>query len=244
MPEIDHARKTRQYPTMKRKVLCIEDDPTMQALVEVALADYEVISTPTLKEAERLLQQITPSALIIDIQLPDGDGLRFLTQISQEDKFKKIPVLILSNHTDISYKVMAFSFGAEDFIGKPFDPIELNARLTAKVKRRAAETEAVQNRQVGDLLIDLDRQKVFLTFNGKEKDLGLTGIELKILSLLTRRMEQVYSREQIMNSVWGETFIADRTIDSHVAHLRQKIQETQVQIETAKNLGYRAVLRK
>jgi DNA-binding response OmpR family regulator len=227
---------------MLDKILCLEDDSTIQTLVQESLRDYDVICVKTIKEAEQLISENTFSALLFDIQLPDGDGLRFATQLLQNDKFKMIPLLILSDHTDISNKVMAFTFGVEDFIGKPFDPIELRARITSKIRRRQSEAENSKTKKLGDLLIDFDRQKAFHIQNGKENDLNLTSIELKILNLLVRRLEQVYSREQIMNQVWGQTFIADRTVDSHIAHVRQKISSTMVSIETAKNFGYRAVL--
>lgn len=227
---------------MKKRVLCIEDDPTMQTLVEVALPDFDVLAADTLKAAREALSRGDFCALVVDIQLPDGDGLRFLTELNQNEKWRKVPVLVLSDHSDISKKVMAFSFGAEDFIGKPFDPVELNARLSAKVRKFQQDKEDSSSRKVGDLLIDFDRQKVFRIQQGQEKDVGLTGIELKILSLLTKRLEQVYSREQIMNQVWGETFITDRTVDSHVAHLRQKIADSKVAVDTVKNFGYRAIL--
>lgn len=230
---------------MKKKILCIEDDLTIQTLVEASLRDYEVISVNTLMEADVLLKSRNDfSALLIDIQLPDGDGLRFLTQITNNDKYKNVPTMILSHHADISNKVMAFSFGADDFIGKPFDPIELHARVSAKVRKRDNETENVQTKKIGDLLIDFNRQKAFHFHKGKETDLNLTSIELKILSLLTKRLEHVYSRDQIMDQVWGQTNISDRTVDSHVAHLRQKIEVTTASIETSKNFGYRAVLKK
>lgn len=228
---------------MKNKILCIEDDVTIQTLVEASLNAFEVICVQTLKEAEETLRATEYSAILIDIQLPDGDGLRFLAKLSHDQKFNRIPMLIFSDHSDISNKVMAFTFGADDFIAKPFDPIELNARISAKIKKQILDTENSRNRKLGNVLIDFDRQKAFLVDRAKESDLGLTGIELKILSLLTKRPEQVYSREQIMDQVWGQTFITERTVDSHVAHLRQKIENTKLQIETAKSLGYRAVLR-
>ncbi len=228
---------------MKKHILCIEDDDAIQTLVEVSLTEYLVHKAKSLKEAEKELNQYSFSALIMDIELPDGDGLRFLSQIMQQEKYKKIPVLVLSHHVEISNKVMAFSVGAEDFIGKPFDPIELNVRLTAKIKRRDAEQDEQKVRKIADVLLDFDRQKSFQVVGFKEVDLNLTSIELKIFSTLTKRLEQVYSRDQLMNLVWGETFISDRTVDSHIAHLRQKIEPTAIVIETSKNFGYRATLK-
>lgn len=228
---------------MKHKILCIEDELTTQALLVATFKEYDVVCVSSIKEAEKHLLKQSFSALLIDIQLPDGDGLRFLTQLVQDEKYFKIPIMILSSHTEISNKVMAFTFGAEDFITKPFDPVELNARVSAKIRRRQLELDLAKTRKIENVLIDFDRQKVFFINNATEKDLGLTSIEIKILTLLTKRLEQVYSREQIMDNVWGETFITDRTVDSHVAHLRQKIEKTQLQIETVKNFGYRAVIK-
>lgn len=226
-----------------RKVLCLDDDETTQAVVASCLTDFHVVKSLSVKEAEEQIKHHEFVGLLIDIQLPDGDGLRFLNQFYNEPKNRKVPVLVLSEHFEIANKVMAFTLGAEDFISKPFDPIELNVRLSAKVSRREADQDLLSQRQVGDVLIDFGRQKTYKLTDHHEEELHLTCTEMKIFSVLTRRLEQVFSRGQLMNMVWGETFISDRTVDSHVAHLRQKIEGTQVAIETSKNLGYRALLR-
>lgn len=234
--------KTGESFTMKDSILCLEDDPTIQILITESLRDYNVVLCNTISEAQTHVLRGSWSAILIDIQLPDGDGLRFLTDLQKNEKLNKIPHLVLSSYSDISNKVAAFSLGADDFITKPFDPIELQIRVSSKVRRWKNENEDSQTRQLENLLIDFYRQKAFSLNKGVEVDLNLTSIELKILSLLTRRMEQVYSREQILDQVWGNTFISDRTVDSHIAHLRQKIQKTSITIETAKNFGYRAIL--
>lgn len=228
---------------MKRRILCIEDDLTTQTVIELALSEFEVVVADTLKKAEILLRELDFVAWLVDIRLPDGDGLRFLTRMVKDERIKNIPILVLSNQCEVANKVAAFSFGVDDFIGKPFDPIELHARVSAKVRRREVEADEARTRKLGDLLLDLGRQKVFHVSDGSEKDLGLTAIELKILATLTRRLERTYSREQLIAEVWRETSISDRTVDSHIAHLRQKIQETAVAVETAKSFGYRAVLK-
>lgn len=222
----------------------MDDDLTVQTLVQESLPDFRVVSARSLAEAEKFLAEGNFVAVLLDIQLPDGDGLRFAARLAQQNKLNDIPLLILSNYADTTNKVMAFELGAEDFIGKPFDPLELHARLKAKLRRLTKLSEEKNLREVGDLLLDFDRHKAFWLGKGSELDLQLTGIELKILSLVTRRLEQVYSRDQIIDQVWGQTHISDRTVDSHVAHLRQKISPTSLQIETVKSLGYRAVLAK
>ena len=120
---------------MNKHILCIDDDDTIQTLVEVSLPNYFVHKAKSLSEAEKEIAQFDFSGIVIDIHLPDGDGLRYLSKIMLSDKNKNTPVIVLSDHTEISNKVMAFNLGAEDFIGKPFDPIELNARLTSKIKK-------------------------------------------------------------------------------------------------------------
>jgi len=228
---------------LKNNILCIEDDPTIQNLVAATLNDYNIVSALSISEAEVALSQMHFNALLLDVQLPDGDGLRLLAKLDQDENFQRVPVLIFSNHSEISNKVMAFALGAEDFISKPFDPIELKARVSSKIRKQELNLEKSNHRKLGNILIDFDRQKVFAVDRLLEKDLGLTSIEIKILSLLTKRLDQVYSREQIMDQIWGNTYISDRTVDSHVAHLRSKIENTNLYIETAKTFGYRAVLK-
>lgn len=223
-------------------ILCIEDDLTMQALVKASLPAFVVHSVGTIAEAKALIRQRRYSALVIDIQLPDGDGLRFATDVRSDENFDETPLFILSGQDQIANKVMAFTFGAEDFIAKPFDPIEFRARIESKIKRKQSREESLKVRRIGDLFLDFDRQKAFCVHQQTEVDLQLTNLELKILSLLSRRLEQVFSRQQIMDFAWGDTHISDRTVDSHVAHLRKKMAQTQIKIEAVKNVGYRACL--
>jgi two-component system KDP operon response regulator KdpE len=228
---------------MKDSILLIEDDLTIQTMVRLALSSYQVFQAPTLQEAKSLLKDKKFSAILIDIGLPDGDGLRLLNELASQNNRDPIPLLILSGKSDISNKVAAFSFGAEDFIAKPFDPLELQARVSAKIRKNQERGPHRGSRAFGDLILDLDRQKAFHQDKGIETDLQLTSLELRILNLLTHRLENVYSREQILQQVWGDTFVSDRTVDSHIAHLRAKIRPTHLNVETAKNFGYRAVLR-
>ncbi len=228
---------------MKDKILCIDDDLTIQAVVEATLSQYHVISAHSLSEAESLLCEHQFSSLLVDIRLPDGDGLRFVNKFLQGPDSKDIPVLIFSNHKDISNKVLAFSLGVEDFIEKPFDPIELKARVDARIMKRRSSSDQKNRIQLGDVVLDLDRQKVFQISKSKEIDLQLTAYEIKILKMLSKRMEQVYSRQQILDNVWSNTFITERTIDSHIAHLRKKIMRTKLSLNTVKNFGYSLTLR-
>lgn len=226
---------------MKPRILCVEDDPTMQTLISGSLRDYAVVMTTNLGDAENQLRSGAFDALILDILLPDGDGLQFWSKLSAETAFARLPVLFLTGKNETSSKVQAFSAGADDFITKPFDPLELQARLGRRLKAKASAKDGETLRKVGNLEIDLTRQSVVLHLDGKSRDLFLTAIELKILTLFSKNLDQVYSRAQMLEQVWGSSHVSDRTVDSHIAHLRAKISESSVEIQTVKNLGYRLI---
>lgn len=228
---------------MNAKILCIEDDLDVQALIELSLKGYAISFVSTLKDAETMLSENSYDAILLDIQLPDGDGLKFFSKLLHDTQYKKNPTLILSGHDEIDNKLLAFSIGVDDFITKPFNPLELKARLSSKIRKKSEEAAAKKVRQIGDLEIDFDRQKAIQIKNGQQRDLSLTAIELKILSLLSKRKEQVFSRPQILESVWGDIKITDRTVDSHIANLRSKMTDSSVVIDTVKNLGYRLIVK-
>lgn len=229
---------------MREKILCIEDDPTTQIMIKTSLRNFNIVMTNNLHDAEVEINKNTFAAAIFDIKLPDGDGLRFYSRLKQNSKLKDTPVLFLSGQNDISNKLLAFSIGADDFITKPFDSLELNARVLSKINKSQSAIEEKNIRTLGDVEIDLDRQKVSQIDNGKEIDLSLTAIEQKILLLLSSRIEQVFSREQILNNVWANAHITDRTVDSHIAHLRNKLRKTLILINTVKNFGYKLTVNK
>lgn len=226
---------------MRLKILSLEDEPTIQEVIRQSLRDYDVTVVSTVKQAELAIEKQKFDAILVDIELPDGDGLHFYTRAVQDPNFKDIPCLFITGKTEISLKLMAFTVGADDFLTKPFDPSELNARVTSKIRKHQLNQIQKNSKRVADVEIDLDRQKAIQIQETQERDLGLTAHEFKILSLLSRGLERVYSREQILSEVWGNTSITDRTVDSHIAHLRQKISTTAISIETVKGLGYRLI---
>lgn len=224
---------------MKPKILCVEDDSVMQALIMGCLKDYSLVMSSSLTDAEKQLRSQAFDAMILDILLPDGDGLHFWSTVSTEAAFSKMPVLFLTGKNETSSKVQAFSAGADDFITKPFDPLELQARLKRRLEAKASMTAGETVRRVGNLEIDLTRQNVSLHHDGTVRDLFLTAIELKILTFFSKNMNHVYSRAQMLEQVWGSAHVSDRTVDSHIAHLRAKIADSSVEIQTVKNSGYR-----
>lgn len=225
-----------------QKILCVEDDPVSQELLKSALFEYVVVIARTLQEAREFLQCERFDGILLDIQLPDGDGLLFYLDVVREFNLRSVPCIVLTGYADIKNKVAAFSFGVDDFLQKPFDFVELKARLNSKLKKAHAKQISDQSQRKGDVSIDWQKQKAFHFHDGGAVDLQLTLIELKILKFFFTNFEQVLSRNQILDSVWGNTYICDRTVDAHVARLRKKLVKTHLNIQTIKNSGYLASL--
>lgn len=226
-----------------KSILCIEDNPEIRILVEAALDSYQVVHAATLAEAEKQMRRGRFSLLILDLELPDGDGMKFLTSLSQSPRWKDIPVFILTARTEITNKIMAFSIGADDFISKPFDPLELRARVNAKIRKAETHPENADIVKIGNLTISVPKQKVMIAMDKGQESIDLTSLEFRLLLTFARAPENVFSRERLLDEVWGhDTHITDRTVDTHVAHLRKKISHSNVKINTVIGEGYRLVI--
>lgn len=226
-----------------QKLLLVEDNEVIRVLAANTLKEFSLSMAASLKEAQSLMQTNTFDLILLDIGLPDGDGLAFLNQLSSNSEFQ-VPVIIISGKTDIANKVTAFSFGAEDFIAKPFDPIELKARVAAKLKKLEQAKTNSDILKIGDLLITVSKQKVVIQGAGSEQlPVDLTTLEFKLLLALAKHPERVYSREHLLAEVWGDDLsVTSRSVDTHVAHLRKKIHKSTVKIDTVIRSGYRLLL--
>ena len=228
---------------MAKEILVVEDSPEIRILIESSLEDYRPFFCATLKDATQAMSRQNFQLIILDIGLPDGDGLRFLAELAGKPETRSIPVMILSARTDTANKVMAFSIGAEDFITKPFDPIELKARVAAKLRKFEKDASRSEIIKVGDLELDLLKQKVQLATKIGSELLDLTTLEFRLLTFFAKSPDRVLARDTLLNSVWGyDVNITDRTVDTHIAHLRKKIAHSKCKIETVIGSGYRFVV--
>jgi DNA-binding response OmpR family regulator len=134
---------------------------------------------------------------------------------------------------------MAFEYGADDYVVKPFDPLEFRSRIFSRIKKTKEKSEDQSKILIGDFSLDLQTFKAFMKQGSQTIDLNLTPLEIKILFYLAHSMDQVFSRAQIMDYLWKDTYVNDRTVDSHIAHLRQKILDTPISIDTVKGIGYK-----
>jgi len=216
------------------RVMLVEDDENVGVSLKKHLEDegYSVSLAPNLKSA-RSLKDGDFSLVILDWMLPDGQGIDFLKEMRAD--YPQIPIIMLTAKTELIDKVLGLESGANDYITKPFEPRELVARIRVQLRENKNNVEKeIKLIEVHTLKIDLEKRDV--TFN--EKILELTKMEYDLLRLLAESPGRVFSREEILNKVWGfENYPSTRTVDTHVLQLRQKISEDI--IETMRGIGYR-----
>jgi len=222
----------------KEKILVVDDDPDILSLLQYNLEKegFRVIVAPDSQSALQLVASELPQLIILDLMLPQVDGLEVCRQIKREQSSSGIPIIMLTAKGEEIDRVVGFELGADDYITKPFSPRELVLRVKAVLKRLSLREEPAQRLTLGELLIDLDRHQVWIA--GKEID--LTPTEFKLLSTLASRRGRVQTRDRLLADVWNyEPDIDSRTVDTHVKRLRSKLGNWGEAIETVRGLGYR-----
>ena len=209
-----------------KKILVVEDDEAIGRVLVEALEDesYQVWLAGTGAEGERLLAEVQPDLLILDIMLPDADGLVFCAQLRPRSQ---VPIILLSASQRQADRVLGLKLGADDFVSKPFDIQELTARIEAVLRRAAPEAQRANGGQehaqsLGMLMIDRSRRQA--SVGGRALD--LTPTEFQILGLMASRPGEVFSRQELASTLWGERDMShSRAIDVHIRLLRQKLED-------------------
>ncbi|MFQ5825460.1 MAG: response regulator transcription factor [bacterium] len=208
---------------MKEKILIIEDEEDLVKGLKLNLADegYDVEWALDGEEGLRKALQETPALIILDIMLPEMDGLEVCRELRQKNI--GIPIIMLTAKGEEIDKVVGLEIGADDYITKPFSVRELLARIKAHLRRAKRERKAVpQIYSFGDVEIDFVEYKA----TRKGKALDLTSLELDILKYFIAHRGEVVSRDDLLDKIWGyENYPTTRTIDNHVLKLRKKIEE-------------------
>jgi len=225
--------------------LLVEDDADTRAAIRRALApSLSVAECDSVGAAERFLASGQPDVIVLDIGLPDGSGHELFARLQDDPRTRDIPVLFLSASAEIRDKLAAFSLGAEDYIEKPFNPVELRARVQARVVRSQARREALETYEKLGLRFEIAQHRAYRTDAAGGGDLELTPHEFRLLYHLVRHQDKVCSRGQLLRAGWGDTFVDERTVDVHLAHVRRKLGSLPCTIEAVRGVGYRAVNRK
>jgi two-component system phosphate regulon response regulator PhoB/two-component system alkaline phosphatase synthesis response regulator PhoP len=219
-------------------IAVIDDEPDILELVSIHLkkANFRVREFTEAEPFYQFLAREIPDLIILDLMLPDIDGLEICKYLRGNDRFASIPIIMLTAKTEEIDKIIGLELGADDYVPKPFSPRELVARVRAVLRRPARIDAAAQRIVVSDVVIDVDRREVRV----KGKTIDLTPSEFKILHLLAMRQGRIQTRDQILNFLWGdEKFVIDRTVDVHIRHLREKLGEASQIIKNVRGAGYR-----
>lgn len=217
-------------------ILVVEDEPSIIELLRFTLREngWAMHAVQSAAEAWDYMQRQKPPLLLLDWMLPDQSGLRLLSRIRNDKELQDLPVIMLTAKSMEEDKVAGLDNGADDYITKPFSPRELAARLKALLRRKTPEHgQTVMS--VG--AIRLDPVSCTVTVNDQPIDIGHT--EFKLLKFLLAHPNRVFSRNQLLDRVWGShVAIEERTVDVHVLRLRKALNEAETLIKTVRSIGY------
>ncbi|MCK4359978.1 MAG: response regulator [Candidatus Cloacimonetes bacterium] len=223
---------------MTKLIAIVDDEPDIVELIAHHLKK-ENYKVKEFYDGESLLSYLKtnlPDLIILDLMLPEIDGLEICRILKRDERTASIPIIMLTAKGTETDKVVGLELGADDYIVKPFSPRELIARVKAVLRRIEAKPHKTKIIKRNDLIIDLLKYKV--TIKGKE--INLTTTEFKLLSILAERPGWVFSRNKLLDKLWGEDkIVLDRTIDVHITQLRKKLGEYSKLIKSVRGIGYK-----
>ncbi|MCU0782961.1 MAG: response regulator transcription factor [Verrucomicrobia bacterium] len=225
---------------MKPLILVVDDEPEAVELVEFNLkqAGFKVTTAADGEEALKKAKATLPSLIVLDLMLPEIDGLEVCKLLRRDPTTAAIPIIMLTAKAAEVDRVVGLELGADDYVTKPFSPRELVLRIRKLLQRREGAVEKRETLRFGDLLIDVPKH--LATWRGKSFD--LTATEFKLLTVLTQRAGRVQSRDALLRDVWEyDSLIDTRTVDTHMRRLREKLGAAAKHLDTVRGVGYRFV---
>lgn len=223
---------------MSDTILVVDDEQRIIDLAKMYLEQdgYRVLSATDGVNALSKILNDTPNLVVLDLMLPGMDGLEVCRRVRAESD---VPIIMLTARSDDIDKIVGLELGADDYLTKPFNPRELVARVKAilrRADRKASRDDAPANITIGNLIIDAQRRVVEV--DGQAVDLRMK--EFDLLQTLAENPGMVFSREKLLDVVWGYDFAGEtRTVDVHIAHLRHKLDGMHATIETVWGVGYK-----
>lgn len=222
------------------RVLLVEDSVDIKRMVIALLGnDHTVDWAMDLKSAGELLNSHPDyDLLLLDLGLPDGSGAEFFANNAEKLEKQGTETILLTSTNTVMARINGFKMGAADFIAKPFDPLELQVRINAKLKRR--QTTLNPTLRAGSVEVDLRKQQAFGIEGEARTALDLTPVEFKLLTLFLQNQGQIVDRAAILQNVWGPgVHVSTRVVDHHICGLRKKLSKTNERIESVYGVGYR-----
>ena len=223
-----------------QRILLVEDSIQTQMIVKVALGnDFNVTCTGQVNEAEKILNSEKFDLIILDVALPDGNGLKLYENFSSHQMSSSVPVVFLTGNDTVTDKVNAFNMGAEDYIVKPFDPQEFRARIQSKIFRRRMQAQPQTKFNVGPFVFDIGFQRISVVQNNKEDFFDFTPAEFKLLYFLASNQGKLFSVEQLLEVLWAKhTHVSEQNIYTHISSARRKLGPFASWIASVPKNGY------
>jgi two-component system phosphate regulon response regulator PhoB len=224
---------------MARKILIVEDEAPIREMLSFVMEQhgYQPVEAGDFKQALEQIVEPYPDMILLDWMLPGGSGIQLAKQIKGQDHTRHIPIIMLTARGEEEDKVKGLEVGADDYITKPFSPKELMARMRA-VFRRVSPTSLDEPLEIEGLKLDPVSHRI--SVNDSSVDMGPT--EFRLLHFFMTHPERVYSREQLLDHVWGtNVYVEDRTVDVHIRRLRKAVSDHGHDrlIQTVRGVGYR-----
>jgi two-component system phosphate regulon response regulator PhoB len=220
------------------KILVVDDEPDALDLVAFNLkqAGLDVVTADDGAAALKRAREVVPDLILLDLMLPEVDGLEVCKQLRRDPATSSIPIIMLTAKAAEIDRVLGLELGADDYVTKPFSPRELVLRVKNLIRRRTEPTEAPDQLVFGELSVDIARHQVTVG----RKRVELTATEFKLLTTLALRRGRVQSRDQLLQDVWEYDAVIDtRTVDTHMRRLREKLGTAARFLDTVRGVGYR-----
>jgi len=220
-------------------ILIVDDERAIREMISLALTKegFACLEAANAHEAEKLIQDEEPDLVLLDWMMPGVSGIDFVRRLRKDEKTRALPVIMLTAKTGEEDRIQGLDTGADDYLAKPFSTRELIARIRALLRRSTTEAETSIKSFAG-LTLDEDTHRV----RADDHFIELGPTEFKLLNFFMQNPERVFSREQVLNHVWGErVYVEDRTVDVHIRRLRKELEPTghDKLIQTVRGAGYR-----
>jgi DNA-binding response OmpR family regulator len=223
---------------VRKTIAIIDDEPDIVELVSLHLekAGFNTKGFLNSEEFFGFIDKNVPDLILLDLMLPDADGFEICKYLRRKDEFASVPIIMLTAKGEETDKILGLELGADDYVTKPFSPKELVARVKA-VLRRQDGGDSLQKIAIGNLLtLYPEKHEAYV----EDQRIDLTSTEFKILKLLSQKKGWVFTRDQILDFLWGqEKAVLDRTVDVHIKHLREKLGKAARLIKNIRGVGYK-----
>jgi len=221
------------------RILVVEDEAPIREMLKMALerAEFEVLEAADAQQAQSIIFELPPTLVLLDWMLPSMSGIELARRLKRESSTQEIPIIMLTAKTEEADKIRGLEVGADDYVTKPFSPRELVARIKA-VLRRTAPTSHQESLIVNELKLYPSEHRVTI----REQDIHIGPTEFRLLHFFMTHQDRVYSRNQVLDQVWGSNvYIEERTVDVHIRRLRKALstQGYDNLVQTVRGVGYR-----